>query len=445
MPTKRRVALSHTMISPRLKAWCQRWFMLWLAVIMCLLPVLFESSAYAQDEVNVEDQAVQAAGGSTVYIPQVHGNAVSRSLSGSGLVRQGMFYDAPADGTSPRTVAQRASVVVFTRGKIRYLNELRQQGFRGLALQYVLSNEVIGPGPYANSSAACDRAFTPTNNNVANQLGDFCTYIHPNESWFLHNGKGERLYSRTGRGVAYHMNPASAGWRAFARARILRDLVGDATQARIGFDGIYLDNLAVGTYKLRHQLSNSDGVVREYPTNESYRAAAIGYLDSVVAPLRAGGPIWANLIDDFENTAAEYQAYVDRLDGYLNEGWAVGYVGRTGPSPARWHEMLTIAERAQRQGKGVFAVVQGHRTDHARQRFGLASYLLITDLQRAVFRYANAEAYHEWWQYDNYQVALGAPQGARYQVGSTWRRDFACGYVEVDPAARTANIVQTCD
>ncbi|PLS81530.1 MAG: hypothetical protein CYG59_05700, partial [Chloroflexi bacterium] len=212
-------------------------------------------------------------------------------------VKQALFYDAPSDGTSLATVAARAKLLVFTRGRIGYLNDLRKAGFSGKGLQYILSNEVIGP--WTTPGSSCNSSSTPVNNNVANQFGDFCKYIHPNESWFVHNGRGERLTNKHSDGrYSYHMNPASNGWREFARTRIARDLIGDSVKPKIGFDGIYLDNVAVRLYKLQKQLSTSDGAVREFGSDSAYRSAIAGQLAYYGQVLRPAGPLWANVIDD---------------------------------------------------------------------------------------------------------------------------------------------------
>ncbi len=360
------------------------------------------------------------------------------SASGTSVL-QGLFYDAP-DDTSTSTVAARAKVIILTRGKIGWFNKLREAGFSGPGLQYLLGNEVIGPWTTLGSS--CDASSTPVNNNVANQPGDFCKYIHPNESWFLHNESGERLTNRHSDGrYSYHMNPGSSGWREFAKSRIARDLYGDN---KIGYDGIFLDNIALRLYKLHNQLSSSDGTVREYSSDSAYRSAVVGYLSAVDEKIGSSGPLWANLIDDSGVSADAYMPYVHELDGYMNEAWASNYPGRDPKTPAEWNNVLTITERALRNGKSVLAVVQGSRGDTTRQQFALASYLLVSNGSKMFFRYAHVSDYDQWWQYDNYDVQLGRPKGERFESGGKWRRYFECGYVEVDPSARTGKIVRSC-
>ena len=369
-------------------------------------------------------------------------NGATTQAAGEKTVRQAVYVNYPKD-TAMEVVAAKASTVVLPRTERRYRDNLRANGYTGKVTQYFLANEVHGPGPYANSSAWCDSSHVPHINQVAHQQGDFCKYLHANESWFLHNGAGNRLYSVSGGRIMYHMNPASSGWRNFALQRMVRDVFGDSVQAKLGFDGIFLDNLAPKTYKLRKQVYNADGVVREYGTDSAYRDAVRGYLSTLSGKLRPGSLIWANIIDDYRVSKDDYMSYVQYLDGWLNEAWSVNWSGQY-LTVDDWANHLAIAEATLAQGKAVLTNAQGSRYDYNRQQFALASHLLITNNSKAYFRYSEASKYGEWWQYDNYNITLGAPKGRRYLSGTTWRRDFDCGYVTVDPAAHTGKIVQTC-
>jgi hypothetical protein len=385
-------------------------------------------------------RTVLAAGeGTNIYVPVA---SSPRSAPSTKNVRQAVFVNYPKD-TTMEVVAAKASFVILPRTEWRYRDNLRANGYTGKVVQYFLANEVHGPGPYSSSSSWCDSSHVPHINQVAYNKGDFCKYIHPNESWFLHNGAGKRLFSENSGRIMYHMNPASSGWRSFALQRMVRDIFGDSVQAKMGFDGIFLDNLAGQTYKLRKQVDNADGVVQEYGSDAAYRDAMRGYLASLSSTLRPGSLIWANMIDDYRLSKADYMSYVDHLDGWLNEAWVVGWNSEP-LSAAEWNTHLEIVEATLGQGKAALTNVQGTRYDYNRQQFGFASYLLVTNNSKAYFRYANAAAYGQWWQYDNYNTNLGAPKGRRYQVGSTWRRDFECGYVTVDPTTRVGKIVSTC-
>lgn len=371
---------------------------------------------------------------SLVALPRDRGAQAAPASAAS--VKLGYFYIPPKDGTSTGTLASKAGFITLTQGNESYRDALRADGYTGTVLQYIVASEVEGPGPYANSAAACDSRFDPLRNQVTDQVGDFCKYVHPNESWFLHNGAGKRLYSDAGDGVYYRMNPGSAGWRQFALGRMRTDL------SSLGYDGIFLDNVELSWTKSAYQLDNSDGVIKEYATDNAFGSAWLGYLSQLSSGLRPAGKLWANMIND-PNSGSSWNPYLQYLDGGMFESFAVGYRGL---SPARWDNNLRQAESALAAGKGVLAVSPGPKTDAVAQTFALSSYLLIADGGDAYFRYAsntNGHEYASFWLYPNYNVQLGSPTSARYTTGSLWRRDFDCGYVTVDPAARIGKIAAT--
>ncbi len=353
------------------------------------------------------------------------------SAAGSKPVKQAMFYNPPSD-MSASTVAAKADFLIYNQGQESHIGQLRDSGYTGKVVQYMLSNEVMGPGPYRNSSASCNTSYVPWLNNAADQVGDFCRYVHPNESWFLHNGNGDRLYGRSSAGTWYHMNPASSGWRNFVLSRIKRRLQSTA------YAGMFLDNVALSLSKVKSQLVNSNGTVKEFSSTDAYRNAFIGYLSSLSASLRPEKLLWANFIAD-PNDGANWNPYMKYLDGGMFEAFATGY--GSGLSAEKWNNNLKQAESILASSKGVLAESLGKYDDLTRQKFALASYLLIVN-SKAYFRYSRP--YTTWHQYSNYNVTLGAPSAKRFQSGSIWKRNFECGYVTVDPVARVGKIVQTC-
>jgi hypothetical protein len=352
----------------------------------------------------------------------------SAQAVGSNSVKLGFYYNDPNDGTSASTIATKTDFIISSNTAWR--DTLRNAGYSGTLLRYFLSNEVEGPGPYKNSSASCNTSYNPLGNQAAYNQGDFCKYIHPNESWFLHNGRGERLVSSWyDNRPTYHMNPGNASWRAFARSRF---------EAKIGgFTGLYLDNVELNLYKLQRQIDNSDGVVKEYSTDDAFRNAMVGYLGQMNS---LPGTVWANLVND-DRKGSHWDLYMTQLDGAFQEAWGTGYQPLT---PTQWDANMRQTEKVLAQGKGVMMGAHGEKSNTTLQQFSTASYLLVTNGQQAYFRFGRSAYYRQWWWFSNYGVKLGAPKGPRYQTGTQWRRDFACGYVTVDPAARTGKIVQTC-
>ncbi len=353
--------------------------------------------------------------------------------------RLAYFHTISADGDSTEQVAQLADFVILTSGDEPHRDALRQAGYAGLILQYLNASQVNGPGPYVNNEANCESEFEPLRNGIARSAGDFCRDLHPNEDWFLHNGAGERLYSlTTGSGVWYHMDPGNPDWRAYASHAIAREIVGPSA---LGFDGAFLDNVELSLTRLVEQAANADGAVHEYEVENDYRDAWTGYLQNVRVRVGSSLSIWANFVSD-PNYGSLWSQYLAHLDGVMSPAFATGYEPLTA---AKWENNLSQAEEAIAEGKYVVAVGQGRKDDEDWQQFALASYLLISDGDHAFFRYMSDEskqALVTLWTYPNYEIALGAALGPRTKSGMTWRREFQCGYVEVNASDRRGSIVQ---
>jgi hypothetical protein len=356
------------------------------------------------------------------------------------------FYRPPTDGTGVQTMAAAYASAILTHGDEAYRDQLRAAGLRGPILQYLMANgasgppRVDGPGALRNSQDLCSRSLEISYllNTVTGIAGDFCTALHPLEENFVHNSAGERLYATlswresTGTKTAYiyAMNPAASGWRAHLAQHARESL------QSFGFDGLFIDNLDTSLTRLQQQEANSTGTVQEFATAASFRSAAGGLLAALRGQV-GNGTIWANTVGAYEMPSDE-DGYLPYLDGVMRE-YFVDLWNGSYASPAVWEAQLQQAEKLSSQGKAFLGVAQGSPTDMTRMRFGVASYLLVADA-RAFIRYADANAYHQAWLYNEYQARLGSPTTVRYQAGGLWRRDFACGSVTVDPASHASTI-----
>ncbi|HEY0069019.1 MAG TPA: putative glycoside hydrolase [Chloroflexia bacterium] len=340
------------------------------------------------------------------------------------------FHKPPEDGTTPEQIAQAHRYIHLTsRADIVYKQKLRDAGYDGPIYSYIGATALEGPGPYADSSANCQAGYTPYDNTLAWDKDDFCRYAHAHESWFLHNGKGERLvddYFGSGRWT-YLMNPADPGWQAFAQERLvyMRDIW--------GYDGVWLDNLDLDLDRATSGVTNHDGQVREYAGEAEWQAAMKSWLGGVRDSL-GGWPIWANLVGGGIG-ADSWDAYAPYLDGAMDESFAVRWLdGWRGPQ--QWREQLERASRWLASGKGLVMVGQGAQEDGQRLRFTLASYLLVAEGEQAFYRYTRFDSYYNsLWLYPEYDTArqLGTPTAPREEVApGIWRRDFTNGTVEVD-------------
>jgi hypothetical protein len=351
-----------------------------------------------------------------------------------------MFYHPPRDGTSAQALAARAGAVVFTSGDESYLTQMREFGFSGPALQYLMANEASGPSGLVNSTSACG-AYEFYPNNVSGLLGDFCTTLHSVERNFLHNSKGERLYStqswqdERGRHTVYLylMNPAAPGWQAYVASRL-------TTVVELPYTGVFLDNVDLAPTRGQRLETNSDGTVEEYVSVGAFQASVQSYLAAVRATLPRGKQLWANMTEG-QRTADNWDPYLPYLDGVMDEAFASGWNGVN--DEASWLAQVRRMEAVLAQGKTFVGVVQGSQHDTQLQQFGLASYLLAADYN-AYFRFANDSHYYDAWWYDDYETKLGAPLGARYMnSGGAWQREFTCGTVAVDAVARDGTITVT--
>lgn len=353
-------------------------------------------------------------------------------------VQLGYFYKPTDQRTPVDELARRANFLILTKKDEAFRDELRAAGYTGDVLQYVMAAEVVGPEGALSAEAPCDEGFVLWHNQAAYEPGDFCGLLHGNDDWFLHNGSGERLYSLQSGSWFYHMNPANPGWRRFLVERLRRFLEGEGAEPPLGYDGVFLDNVELTLGKVLRLMSNSDGAVAEFADDESYRAAWEGLLAEISGALRPRWPIWANMVAGGTGEAG-WESYLSHLDGGMNEAFATGWPDAP-LGPARWEADLRQAEAALALDKGYLAVAQGGDGDDL-QPFALASYLLVADGRASYFRYMRASEERYLRPYANEQVTLGRPKGARYlQADGTWRRDFARGFVVVDPVARTGQI-----
>lgn len=361
-----------------------------------------------------------------------------RGADSQASIKLGYHYKPPGDGTSVEALARQASFIVLTKKDEAYRDELRAAGYSGLVLHYVAAGEVTGP-PTRTAADDCDNTHKPFANTVADQVGDFCTLIHPNEDWFMHNSRGERLYEGE-QPRYYSMNPGSAGWRAFMLSRLKQRMFGDETSPPLGYDGIFFDNIELNLYKDMQQLVTSDGATQEYRSHEEYRAAWLGWLAAMRKGLGTSVPLWGNLISG-QNRSDEWNDYLPYLDGGMNEAFATGYHVL---SPEEHTNDLLQAEYVLAQGKGFYANGLERQQGVDLQPLALASYLLVMQPGAPIyFRHTRYdESYADWRTYPNYDVRLGQPLGPRYPTANGWRRDFSHGYVTVDQRKRTARIVE---
>jgi hypothetical protein len=335
-------------------------------------------------------------------------------------VRLAWFYKPPRDGNMA-PIASIFNIFILTKGDETQRDQLIQLGVAQPILQYMRFDVIQDPG-------SCSAQ--PWRNQVAYLPGDFCRISTDHPDWFLLNKNGSRINQSYENQNFYTMNLSNPGWREFWLQRTRQSQIDNAWQ------GVFLDNVGASLDKL-DQISGGNGA---YKTDADYQDAVNSFLEYIYKSYfqPQNRPLFANIIDLKDH--AVWSRYLHSLDGAMLENFAVGWKSDKF-RPQKWEADMNLAELTQAQGKQVILISQGDRNDIKRQKFAIASYLLISN-GLASFRYASADSYEDAWIYDNYSIKLGLPLGSRFQVGDTlWRRDFQNGSIVVDLASRSAEII----
>lgn len=330
-------------------------------------------------------------------------------------VRLAWFYKPPDSGNLA-SLAEDYDFFILTRMDEQERDTLKSMGVEVPILQYLLFAEVQDPG-------SCSEQ--PNHNQVAEDIGDFCELTSQHPDWFLRDSLGNILVNDDGYTI---MDPGSSGWRNYwlERAKTSQDVW--------MWQGVFLDNVEASLEKRYRYL----GFPRDYPDDASYQAAIEDNLRFLYTTYfqPSGRPLYANIISLKDSEV--WFRYLQYLDGALLENFAVGW-NEDYKDVADWETQMEIAEKTQALGKEIILVAQGTQSDHQRQTFALASYLLVNN-GKAYFRYSNDLTYDQDWAYDNYFEPLGLPLGPRYPVEDSWVRDFEKGRVLVNPVLNTADI-----
>lgn len=365
-------------------------------------------------------------------------NTLADEQSGSvGSVRQAFFYHP--SGKTTEELKANGDALFFGMQDHEAVRKLRASGYTRPVLAYMMAAELEGAANAASGGSACSTDVQPWRSTLSYEAGIFCREVHPHEDWFLHNSKGQRLFSKEsgygGTHVMYFMNPGAAGLREWMARRMAQV----AQQDNWPFNGLYLDNVELSMEKVKGQLDMSDGKTQEYADDASYRAAWVGYLKQISDTLRPRSQVWGNMIADPYDGVA-WDPYMDYLDGGLAEGFAAGWP-RSRLSVARWERHMQQISKVLARGKAVVGVTQGDPGSNALMDFGVGCYLLLAQGDRTYFRYSQYADYKNWYSNQSFDYDLGNPLGERYQLrDGRWQRDFERGTVIVDPKNRTAEI-----
>lgn len=338
-----------------------------------------------------------------------------------------IWFYKPSKLLNAETLAQDFDFFILTKKDEEYRDALYDINPEFQILQYIRFDAIHDPCGILSygerEDCSCDTG-QPYSNNVAWLPQDLCDIIEYHSDWFLRDKHGKYIISEN----FVHMDPGNQGWREFWLSRV------KYSQEVLGWDGVYLDNVegSIGWHRVEDAglLFYDDNSYRQQ-VNDFLKYIYKGYFEP------EGIRVYANIIS--AEQISTWLAYLQYLDGALNESWAADWHDDYIPIE-EWQRDLALVEQIQALGKDAILVTQGSQDDTQRQLFAFASYLLVNS-ERAYFRYAHSSVYREAWLYENYDYGIGQPINVRYIVkDNIWRRDFTNGFVEVNPEEIAVNI-----
>lgn len=262
----------------------------------------------------------------------------------------------------------------------------------------------------------------------------YCDADQNHPDWFLTDPNGSRLDSYYFP-QAWMMDVGSAGYQARWLSNVLADLRSG------GWDGVMLDDTNTDMGWHLHGRT-----IARYPTAGAWRAATRSMLAAVGPALRSAGflalaNIYAPWSSDYDAqatwsdwlqfTSGAVQEYYSKW-GTDSSGWLAGN---------DWTYRQTFQSLTEQAGKIFIGLTYAPAGDTRSMTWARANFLLFDDPADGgalMFEPTDPEAqdpFSSSWTAD-----VGTPVGARFQVGSAWRRAFSGGTVVVNPTSSTVTV-----
>jgi hypothetical protein len=255
---------------------------------------------------------------------------------------------------------------------------------------------------------------------------------HPD--WFLTDPSGARLNS-AGYPEAWIMDVGNPAYQAKWLSNVLADVSAG------GWDGVFMDDTdADMSWHLNGR------TIARYPTAAAWRAATRSMLASVGPGLQSAGVLAVpNLYTPWSSDYDAQATWSDWLQ--FTSGAAQEYYSKWGAGSSGWfagsdwtfrQQFQTLTEQA---GKIFLGITYAPRDDVRTMTWARANFLLLDEPAAGgalMYELSDPEAqdpYSSSWTTD-----IGSPSGARFQVGSAWRRNFTNGTVVVNPTTSTVTV-----
>jgi Hypothetical glycosyl hydrolase family 15 len=254
---------------------------------------------------------------------------------------------------------------------------------------------------------------------------------HPD--WFLRDTGGS-LIASSGYSSHWLMDVGNPGYQAKWLGNVSSELKGK------GWDGVFVDDTDAS---LDWHLNGR--TVARYPSEAAWRSATRSALAAIGPSLQSQGflvvpNVYAPWKADYD-AVATWKDWLQFTSGGAQEyytKWGMGSAGWLTGNDWTWREQFQQATDAA--GKIFLGLTYAPKSDQHSQLFARATFLLMDGGHGGalVFESSDPEAqdpYASSWTADP-----GSPTGARYQVGSAWRRDFTDGTVVVNPTASPVTV-----
>jgi hypothetical protein len=262
----------------------------------------------------------------------------------------------------------------------------------------------------------------------------YCDADQHHPDWFLTDPNGSRLNSYYFQ-QAWMMDVGNPAYQARWLSNVLDDLHGG------GWDGVMLDDTNTDMGWHLHGRT-----IARYPTAAAWRAATRSMLATVGPALQSAGFLaipnlsapWASDYDAqatwsdwLQFTSGALQEYYSKW-GTDSSGWFAGN---------DWTYRQKFQSLTEQTGKIFIGLTYAPKVDTRSMTWARANFLLFDDPANGgalIFEPTGPEAqdpYASSWTAD-----VGSPVGARFQVGSAWRRNFTGGAVVVNPTSSTVTV-----
>ncbi len=262
----------------------------------------------------------------------------------------------------------------------------------------------------------------------------YCDADQHHPDWFLTDPSGNRL-SAAGYPDAWIMDVGNPAYQSTWVTNVLADVRAG------GWDGVFMDDTdADMSWHLNGR------TMARYPTGASWRAATRSMLASVGPSLRGAGFLAvANLYTPWDSSYDAQATWSDWLQ--FVSGAAQEYYSKWGSASSGWFAGSDWTFRQQFQalteqaGKIFLGITYAPHADARSMTYARANFLLFDDPANGgalMFEPSDPEAtdpYSPTWTQD-----IGSPAGARFQVGSAWRRNYSGGTVLVNPTTSAVTV-----